>query len=194
MNKTVLITGASRGIGKAIAHKFAKEGFSIVINCSKSSHDLLTLKEELEQLYSIQVLASVGNVGDFSYVKELFSQIQTQFGGVDILINNAGISHIGLLTDMEIDECTGNAKKWVFYDDMRRRFAEAGYEIPNIVFWNVNSRHDVFHADKNRRGVQLCSGQSASTFQTLMKSVGLTPMEMMMNVLTSDRYANVTIE
>ena len=104
MNKTVLITGASRGIGKAIAHKFAKEGFSIVINCSKSSHDLLTLKEELEQLYSIQVLASVGNVGDFSYVKELFSQIQTQFGGVDILINNAGISHIGLLTDMEIDE------------------------------------------------------------------------------------------
>ena len=104
------------------------------------------------------------------------------------------IKSLIVISDMEIDQCTGNAKKWVFYDDMRRRFAEAGYEIPNIVFWNVNSRHDVFHADKNRKGVQLCSGQSASTFQTLMKSVGLTPMEMMMNVLTSDRYANVTIE
>lgn len=104
MNKTVLITGASRGIGKAIAHKFAKEGFSLVINCSKSSDDLLQLKEDLEHLYATNVLASVGNVGDFTYIKELFSMIQAQFGGVDVVINNAGISHIGLLTDMEVSQ------------------------------------------------------------------------------------------
>ena len=104
MNKTVLITGASRGIGKAIAHKFAKEGVSIIINCSKSTEDLMNLKQELENLYHINVLASVGNIGDFSYVKELFTLIQTQFGGVDVLVNNAGISHIGLLSDMEVEQ------------------------------------------------------------------------------------------
>ena len=104
MNKTILISGASRGIGKAIAHKFANEGFSIIINCSKSTEDLMNLKQELENLYHVNVLASIGNIGDFSYVKELFALIQTQFGGVDVLVNNAGISHIGLLSDMEVEQ------------------------------------------------------------------------------------------
>jgi len=101
MKKTVLITGASRGIGKAIAHKFAKEGFCIVINCSQSVNDLMKLKQELEAMYHISVLTSVGDVGDFNYVKELFSIIEETFGGTDVLINNAGISHIGLLSDMD---------------------------------------------------------------------------------------------
>lgn len=102
MNKTVLITGASRGIGKAIAHKFAKEGFSIIINCSKSADDLMNLKQELESSYQVSVLASVGDVGDFTYIQNLFSIIKEEFSGVDVLINNAGISHIGLLSDMDI--------------------------------------------------------------------------------------------
>lgn len=104
MGKTVLITGASRGIGKAIAHQFAKAGYSIVINCSKSADDLNALKQELENLYHIPVLASVGNVGDYNYVVQIFAEIKTQFGGVDILVNNAGISYIGLLTDMDVED------------------------------------------------------------------------------------------
>ncbi|MBR2045610.1 MAG: SDR family oxidoreductase [Agathobacter sp.] len=104
MNKVVLITGASRGIGAAIAHRFAKEGFSLIINCNKSKNDLFQLKEQLEQLYHVQVLASVGNIGDSTYVHSLFEEIKTEFGGVDILVNNAGISYIGLLTDMSFEE------------------------------------------------------------------------------------------
>ena len=104
MKPTVLITGASRGIGKAIAIRFAQEGYSLVINCSKSSEALLQLKEELETIYQIPVLASVGNVGDYDYMKSLFEEIKNTFGGVDILINNAGITHIGLLTDMSVEE------------------------------------------------------------------------------------------
>ncbi len=104
MNKTVLITGASRGIGRAIAIRFAKEGYSLVINCRNSSEELFSLKQELENNYPVTVLATVGNIGDYSYVKELFTEIKQQFGGIDILINNAGISHIGLLHDMTIDE------------------------------------------------------------------------------------------
>lgn len=104
MKKTVLITGASRGIGKAIAQQFAKEGYTLVLNCNKSVDDLMKLKQELEENYHIPILASVGNIGDFSYVENLFSLIEKEFGGIDVLINNAGISYIGLLTDMEVSE------------------------------------------------------------------------------------------
>ncbi len=104
MKQTVLITGASRGIGKAIATHFAKEGHPVILNCSKSSEALLLLKTELETTYHVPVLASVGNVGDYTYVTHLFQEISKQFEGVDILINNAGISHIGLLTDMTPEE------------------------------------------------------------------------------------------
>ena len=97
-----------------------------------------------------------------------------------------------VISDMEIDFCAG--RSWSFYDEMAERYKEAGYEIPNVVFWNVNSRHDIFHADKNRKGVQLCSGQSASTFKTLMSSIGMTPTEMMVKVLNSERYTPITIE
>lgn len=104
MHKTVFISGASRGIGAAIARCFAKEGCSLIINCSKSEESLLSLKQELEQTYHVSVLASVGNIGDYNYVCSLFSQIKEAFGGVDILINNAGVSHIGLLTDTTLEE------------------------------------------------------------------------------------------
>ena len=104
MKKSVLVTGASRGIGKAIAHKFAKEGYSVIINCSKSADALYNLKQELETSYQTSVLASIGDIGDFSYVNELFLEIEKEFGGVDVLVNNAGISYIGLLSDMEVDE------------------------------------------------------------------------------------------
>lgn len=104
MKKTVLVTGASRGIGKAISHKFAKEGYSVIINCSKSADALYNLKQELETSYQTSVLASIGDIGDFSYVNELFLEIEKEFGGVDVLVNNAGISYIGLLSDMEVDE------------------------------------------------------------------------------------------
>jgi 3-oxoacyl-[acyl-carrier protein] reductase len=104
MQKTVFISGASRGIGAAIAHRFAKEGYALVINCSKSKSALFTLKETLEQTYHVPVFASIGNVGDYNYIANLFSQIKEHFGGIDILINNAGISHIGLLTDTTLEE------------------------------------------------------------------------------------------
>jgi len=100
------------------------------------------------------------------------------------------VKSIIVISDMEIDSCTGS---WSFYDEMAKRYRAHGYTIPNVVFWNVDSRHDVFHADKNRKGVQLCSGQSASTFKHLMAAINMNPMEMMVKVLTGDRYKPVTL-
>ena len=102
------------------------------------------------------------------------------------------VKSIIVISDMEIDD-TQHGYKWSFYDNMRDLYMKSGYIIPNIVFWNVNSRNDTFHVDKSRVGVQLCSGQSASTFKVLMKSVGMNPVEMMTNTLMAERYAPVTV-
>lgn len=101
------------------------------------------------------------------------------------------VKSIIVISDMEIDYCAD--RSWSFYDAMKRRFAEAGYDIPNIVFWNVDSRNNVFHADAHRKGVQLCSGQSTTTFKQLMACIGMTPMEMMEKVINSERYSAITI-
>lgn len=97
--KTVLVTGASRGIGKAIAVKFAKKGYNVVINCLHNEDRLLQTRKELES-YQISCLSYMGDMGDMNQCQELFQMIKKQFGPLDVLVNNACISYIGLLQDM----------------------------------------------------------------------------------------------
>ena len=98
---------------------------------------------------------------------------------------------IVVITDMEFDRCvTGDV---LFYDEMSKRFAQNGYKIPNIVFWNVDSRHDTYHASFDMPGVQLASGQSPSVFKSLVTGVNLTPYDHMLSVLNTERYANITV-
>jgi 3-oxoacyl-[acyl-carrier protein] reductase len=99
----VLVTGSSRGIGKHIALNFAKQGYHVIINCLKNKELLLETKKEIEQ-YGVSCLAFVGDMGDYDTVKDLFNQIDLEFGTIDIVVNNAGISHVGLLSDMSINE------------------------------------------------------------------------------------------
>lgn len=96
-----------------------------------------------------------------------------------------------IISDMEIDSCTN--KNDLFYDVMSKKYREHGYEFPNVIFWNVNSRHDIFHTDMKRKGVQCFSGQSASTFKSIMQTVGLTPYEAMLKVINNERYDVITI-
>lgn len=98
-----------------------------------------------------------------------------------------------IISDMEIDACARQTHKEQFYDYVSRVYARHGYKVPNVVFWNVNSRHDVFLADKNRKGVQLVSGQSASMFKNLVGCIDKTPVEMMYDVLNSERYQAIKI-
>lgn len=99
---------------------------------------------------------------------------------------------IVVISDMEIDYC-GN-KNWSFYDKMESKFRKAGYVIPNIIFWNAESRHDVFHADATRKGVQLASGQSVTVFKQVLQNLGYNPIEAMENIINSERYDCITIE
>ena len=98
-SKTVLVTGSSRGIGKAIAIKFAKKGYNVVINCVNNSDRLEQVKKEIES-YSTSCLAYVGDVGIYENAKELFALAKKAYGKIDVVVNNAGISFVGLLQDM----------------------------------------------------------------------------------------------
>lgn len=97
--KVVLVTGASRGIGKAIAVKFAKKGYQVIINCAHREQELLQTKKEIEG-YQVSCMAFLGDIGDPETCETLFKQIRKQYGTLDVLVNNAGISYIGLLQDM----------------------------------------------------------------------------------------------
>lgn len=95
-NQTALITGASRGIGRAAAECFAQAGYSLVLTCRQSMEILRSYAEELTEKYKISCLALQADMGNEEEVQALFSRIHK----LDVLINNAGIAHIGLLSQM----------------------------------------------------------------------------------------------
>lgn len=97
-----------------------------------------------------------------------------------------------IISDMEFDSATYDSD-WLFYETMKKKFKRNGYTIPNVVFWNVDSRHNAFHADKKREGVQLLSGSAVTIFEHLDEGIGMTPVEMMRKIIEDERYACITI-
>lgn len=98
--KTALITGASRGIGKACAVKMAACGYNLFLVCEKNIATLEKLCEELHEKYNISAKAYKADVSDLDALKSIFDDIED----LDVLINNAGISYVGLLSDMTAEE------------------------------------------------------------------------------------------
>ena len=95
--KVALITGASRGIGKAIALKFAEEGADIAFTDIKIIEDTVT---ELEAL-GVKVRAYASNAADFAQTHQTVEQVLADFGRIDVLVNNAGITRDGLMLRMD---------------------------------------------------------------------------------------------
>ena len=104
MKQTALITGASRGIGAALAETFARAGYQLTLCCQHSGGKLMELVQRLQEQYHTTVLVRIGDVGDYAFVKMMVDETLEAFGALDVLINNAGISYIGLLTDMSIED------------------------------------------------------------------------------------------
>ncbi len=103
MKKTAIITGASRGIGKACAITLAQHFDCIAINSCHNKEALEQTKKEIENLGK-ECLAFSGDIGDFEFVRSMIQAVSDQFPNIELLVNNAGISHVGLLSDMTIDE------------------------------------------------------------------------------------------
>ena len=92
MNKVVLITGASKGIGKYTAEYFAKNNYNVVINYLTSKEDALKLKCELENKYNITCLTIKADVSCEEEVRKMVDSVIDKFGHIDTLVNNAGIA------------------------------------------------------------------------------------------------------
>jgi enoyl-[acyl-carrier protein] reductase III len=98
--KVALITGGTRGIGKAIARKFAENGYDLVLNYLRSKSNATETKEELEQ-YGVKVHLVKANVGDVSNISSLFNEIEETFGRLDVFVNNAASGVLRPLLDIE---------------------------------------------------------------------------------------------
>ena len=101
-NKVALITGGTRGIGKAIAKKFAENGYNLVINYVSENTDLEKLKNDINS--KNEILFVRANVGDFESSEELLKQAVEKFGKIDVLVNNAGITRDNLIMRMKEED------------------------------------------------------------------------------------------
>jgi len=100
MNKKAFITGASRGIGKSIAEALAAKGYDLILTCVSSIYILQEFSAYLTDKYGISCTAVQADAGNYAEMKSVFQNIDH----LDVLVNNAGISHIGLLNDMTPEE------------------------------------------------------------------------------------------
>lgn len=98
MNKTALVTGGAKGIGAAICKALANDGYRIALNYNNSFESAIELKNELSSVTHIEIFKA--DISDSSDVERMFTEIENAFGGVDVLINNAGIAQQALFTDI----------------------------------------------------------------------------------------------
>ena len=99
-----------------------------------------------------------------------------------------------IVSDMQINCVRGldGNQRMTFYDIMKKRYADAGYQMPHVVFWNVNAANPTFHATADTAGVSFVSGWSQNVFKQVMENIGTTPMDLLKAVLASDRYKDIT--
>lgn len=102
--KTAVVTGGSRGIGEAIVYKLASMGANIAVIYAGNAAAAEKVCKKCSQRYSVEARAYQCNVADFSAVKEAVVKIRADFGTVQFLVNNAGITHDGLLAMMKEED------------------------------------------------------------------------------------------
>jgi len=105
MSKVALVTGSSRGIGKQIAIKFAKEGYNIVLNYVNKNQEVEKTIQEIENL-GVEVIEAQGDVSIFEESEKIVKTAIEKFGQIDVLVNNAGITRDTLIMRMKPEDFT----------------------------------------------------------------------------------------
>lgn len=102
--RTAFITGASRGIGRGIALVLARNGYNLALTCRRNKEDLDAFAQELHSRYMIDVCTYQCNASSYPEVASTIDAALAHFGKITLLVNNAGISKVGLLTDLSPEE------------------------------------------------------------------------------------------
>ncbi|ELI7921483.1 TPA: SDR family oxidoreductase [Yersinia enterocolitica] len=100
IQQVAIVTGASRGIGAAIAERLAQEGYTVLINYSRADDEAEALVRKIQQAGG-NALSTKGDISDPTAVAQLFTEAETAFGGVDVLVNNAGIMSLSTVADSD---------------------------------------------------------------------------------------------
>lgn len=103
MGKVALITGATRGIGKQIALTLADEGYDIALNYRKEDENLINTKKEIEEK-NVKCLAVKGDISNFENTEKFVKEVIEEYGKIDVLVNNAGITKDMLLVRMKKED------------------------------------------------------------------------------------------
>ncbi|AVD37593.1 elongation factor P 5-aminopentanone reductase [Clostridioides difficile] len=157
--KTVLITGGARGIGKAMSKAFAKEGYNVLVNFNKSENEAKELYTRLnEENFSIKLFkADVSNRED---VENMVDYCIKEFGGLDVLVNNAGISQDKLftdITDVDWDNMMNINLKGSFYCSqvaLKYMISEKKGNIINISsIWGISGASCEVHYSITKAGI-----------------------------------------
>lgn len=117
MGKVAVVTGASKGIGRACALRLAKDGMTVVVNYSHSDAEAAKAVEEIRAAGG-DAVAYKADVSDLDQVKEMFKFVSDTYGRVDVLVNNAGIvrdEYLLMLTQENLDKCLDLNIKGYFY-------------------------------------------------------------------------------
>lgn len=101
MNKVVLVTGGTRGIGEFVSRKFASKGYDVIICYKTSENKAIRLKDELEEKHGVRIKIAKVSLEDENSVNKMVDECLAEFGKIDVLVNNAGIA-----VDKEFDERT----------------------------------------------------------------------------------------
>ena len=99
-HRVAIVTGASRGIGAAIAERLASDGFKVVVNYAGSTHSAEQLVEKIEAAGG-KALAAQADVSNATEVKRMFDVTEAAFGSIDVLVNNAGIMRLATLAETD---------------------------------------------------------------------------------------------
>lgn len=99
-NKVALVTGASRGIGAAIAERLAAEGFTVLVNYSRGAAEAEALVQKIQQAGG-NAISAQADVSDAAAVRKMFDSAEQAFGGIDVLVNNAGIMTLSAMAEFD---------------------------------------------------------------------------------------------
>lgn len=124
MRPKALVTGASRGIGKAIAYMLAEEGYDLYLVCRNSAEKINEIKNDLMSQCGVFCQAYLCDVSDADAVEALCKEV----GDVDVLINNAAVAHVGLMTDMSVLEW-----RQIIGTNLDALFYTCKYLVPGMV-------------------------------------------------------------